>query len=117
LNGKGENKIALQIANTFSVPVTSVVQLRNQNWGFGEIYRLYELSKLSGKTPDQIQALRDSGIGWGQIATKLGVKPGHGSDNLGSIVSGGSDQHGNSNNSQHGSNGNADQNKQHGKRP
>ncbi|MCL4506514.1 MAG: hypothetical protein M1434_04750 [Chloroflexi bacterium] len=84
------NRVALSIALEFSVSVTSVVDLHNSGWGYGEIFKLYEFAQVSGKTPDEIQAMRTSGLGWGQIAQALGIKVGegngHGKD--GDVISG-----------------------------
>ena len=82
------NKVAWDIAKFYSVTITSVVQLHDSGWGFGEIAKLYMLADKSGKTPEEIQAMRDSGMGWGNIAKALGLKPGNAGDNLGGIVSG-----------------------------
>jgi hypothetical protein len=83
-------KVAISIANFFSVPVTSVVELHGSGWGYGEIFKLYELARISGKSPDEIQAMRASGLGWGQIAKALNVKLGGGEDHvtLGGVISG-----------------------------
>jgi hypothetical protein len=83
-------KVAISIADFFSVPVTSVVQLHGSGWGYGEIFKLYELARLSGKSPDEIQAMRAYGLGWGQIAKALNVKLGGRGDHvtLGGVISG-----------------------------
>lgn len=77
------NKVALAISMQFSVPLTSVVDLHSSGWGYGEIYKLYEFAQLTGKTPGEIQAMRTSGLGWGQIAQELGIKV-----NGGKVISG-----------------------------
>lgn len=90
----GTNKIVEAITNYFSstltstVSISAVVALRDDGWGFGEIFRLYELAKESGKTPDEIKAMRDSGMGWGEIAKALDQSPGNKGNNLGAAVSG-----------------------------
>jgi hypothetical protein len=84
----GSVRPAIAIATAFSTTLTDVIQLHDSGWGFGEIYKLYDLARLTGMTPAQIQALRDSGLGWGQIEAQLGVKHGNHGDNLGGIVSG-----------------------------
>ncbi|HEY3290147.1 MAG TPA: hypothetical protein VGK87_08485 [Anaerolineae bacterium] len=81
------NRPATAIGLKFGVNVTDVVQLHNSGWGFGEIYQLYALAKMSNKTPAQIQAMRDSGMGWGQIVKALGLKHGNHGNNLGSTMS------------------------------
>ena len=82
------NKVALDISNYFSVSITSVVQLHDSGWGFGEIYKLYSYADKTGKTPVEIQAMRDSGMGWGEIAKALDLAPGNAGDNLGGVISG-----------------------------
>lgn len=44
--------------------------------GKGEMAIAEDLAKKSGKSVDEIVAMRKSGLGWGQIAHKLGVQPG-----------------------------------------
>ena len=83
-----ENKVAIDIANFYSVPVTSVLQLHLTGWGFGEIQKLFSYAIRSGKTISEVETLRDSGMGWGNIAKALGLKPGNEGDNLGGIISG-----------------------------
>jgi hypothetical protein len=52
--------------------------------GVGGAVRIISWAKASGKTIDEIVAMRAAGNGWGQIAKELGVSPGNGS-----IMSGG----------------------------
>ena len=54
--------------------------------GFGEIARVYMMAQSSGKTVAELLAMRESGMGWGQIMKELGFKPG--GKNLGAIMSG-----------------------------
>ena len=82
------NKIAILVARFFSVPVTVVIQLHSDGWGYGEIFKLYQIARVSGKTPEEIQVMCDSGMGWGQIAKALTIRPGNAGDNLGGVVSG-----------------------------
>lgn len=87
----GSNKIATAISNFFggTISVTQVISLHNSGWGYGEIFRLYLLAQLSGKTPAEIQAMRDEDkMGWGVIARTLGLAPGNKGQNLGAAVSG-----------------------------
>jgi hypothetical protein len=90
----GTNKIAEAITQYFSgtltatLAVSDVIGLHDQGWGFGEIFKLCLLAQESGKTPDQIKALRDSGMGWGEIANSLDLSPGNKGKNLGAAVSG-----------------------------
>ena len=71
-----------------TVTVSDATSLRNEDWGFGEIFKLYQLSLDSGQSADQIKAMRDSGMGWGEIAKALEQSPGNKGNNLGAAVSG-----------------------------
>ncbi len=89
----GSNKIATAISNFFSgtISVTQVISLHHSGWGYGEIFKLYLLAQLSGKTPAEIQAMRDGEdhkMGWGVITKALGLSPGNKGNNLGAAVSG-----------------------------
>jgi hypothetical protein len=94
LNLTGTNKVTEAITKYFSgtltttVTVSDVVGLHNDGWGFGEIFKLYLLAQESGNSVDQIKALRDSGMGWGEIAKSLDLSPGNKGKNLGAAVSG-----------------------------
>ncbi len=94
LTVSGTNKIIDAITQYFSGTLTNtatisdIVGLRNDGWGYGEIFKLYELAAESGQSPDDIKAMRDSGMGWGQIAMALGQSPGNKGNNLGAAVSG-----------------------------
>jgi hypothetical protein len=83
----GAPRPALAIAAYFTVPVTRVLSLHGAGWGYGEIFRLHQLSSASGRPISDVQALRDSGLGWGQIAKTLGVRPGNAGINLGAAIS------------------------------
>ncbi len=86
----GSNKIATAISNFFSgtISATQVISLHNSGWGYGEIFKLYLLAQLSGKTSDEIQAMREDKMGWGVITKALGLPPGNKGSNLGAAVSG-----------------------------
>jgi nucleotide-binding universal stress UspA family protein len=57
-----------------------------QNYGLGGAVRLFAWSKSTGKSVDELRAMRDGGQGWGVIARELGVSPG-----IGSIMGGGNE--------------------------
>ncbi len=86
----GSNRDAVEISTQYSVPLTSVVDLHNAGWGYGEIVKLYQFAQLTGKTAADIQAMRNSGLGWGEIAQALGIKVGEGNDHGkdGEVISG-----------------------------
>jgi hypothetical protein len=50
-----------------------------RDYGLGGAVRLLAWADASGKTVDQLKAMRDSGKGWGQMANELGLNPGIGS--------------------------------------
>jgi hypothetical protein len=82
------NRPASEIALKFGVPVTDIIKLHDTGWGFGNIVKLYELAKLTGKNPTEILAMLNTDEGRGQIEKALGVKHGNEGDNLGAIMSG-----------------------------
>jgi len=80
-------RVAIAISNYFTVPVSQVVTLHNAGWGYGEIFKLYQLSLVSGRTISEVKSLRDGGMGWGNIAKQLNVRPGNAGFNLGAAMS------------------------------
>jgi hypothetical protein len=66
-----------------------VVTLHDAGWGYGEIFKLYRLSVVSGRTVTDVKSLRDAGMGWGNIAKRLNVRPGNAGVNLGAAMSDG----------------------------
>ena len=85
-----ENKVAKAIAKEFNVSDDKILKLHMEGWGFGEIVRLYEIAKASGKSVDEIMEMRKH-EGWGQIEHDLNVKITGPSSNLGAILSGRAD--------------------------
>lgn len=81
---RGASRIVAALAAAFNVPASEVQAVRNEQQGWGEVAKVLLLSKLSGKSPDDILALRDQ-KGWGQIYKSLDVKPGK-KDNLGQAL-------------------------------
>lgn len=49
------------------------------SYGVGGAVRLVAWADASGRSIDEIRAMRDAGEGWGRIAKDLGVSPGIGS--------------------------------------
>jgi hypothetical protein len=84
----GGEMIAGCIAAFFEVPMTDVVALRGDGYGFGEVAAAYFLAQDSGLTVAQILELREAGMGWGEIAKYLGLPPSRRDGNLGQIISG-----------------------------
>ena len=79
--------IGMAIALYFNIPYTQVMSLHEQGWGFGNIARAYLTAAASqgALTPEQVLAMRQAGVGWGQIKKEYGVHPG--GNGLGSIMS------------------------------
>jgi len=73
---ENESKILEKYAQRFGVDVDTLADLRAKRFGYGEITHALLLSEMTGRTLDEIVAMRDSGKGWGQIADELGVKLG-----------------------------------------
>ncbi|HEX5203777.1 MAG TPA: hypothetical protein VFW27_27945 [Actinoplanes sp.] len=48
-------------------------------YGLGGAVRLMAWADATGKSVDELRAMRDDGAGWGQMASELGVSPGIGS--------------------------------------
>jgi hypothetical protein len=73
-----DSKIAWEISKAYEMSVLPEhISYLHSNLGYGEITLLYGLAETSGKPVSDILAMRkDDGLGWGQIAQKLGVKLG-----------------------------------------
>jgi hypothetical protein len=69
-----QHPVAMQLASQFEVPYSTIAEWFCQGYSFGEIQLVYELSRESGASVDEIFALRDAGYGWGQIMIQLGVR-------------------------------------------
>ena len=87
ITGTGQAKLAAAIEKRFGVTLDDVMGVRSQGLGWGEVFKVFQFAKLSGKTPSQIIAMRAGGAqGWGEIAKALGIQPGQGKDNLGQAL-------------------------------
>ena len=82
----GQTMIASAIASQFGVTVDEVLAVRNQDLGWGEVFKVFFYAKMSGKTVAEIIALREDDEGWGVIAKSLGLHPGLGKNNLGQTL-------------------------------
>jgi len=85
----GGQMIAGCIATLFDVPITDVVTLRSEGYGFGEVVKAYFLARdnPNGTTVEEILEWRTE-MGWGEIAQLLGLPPSNRDRNLGQIISG-----------------------------
>lgn len=69
------------ISSEFGVPVTVLEEQRTRtSFGYGGVMIANALARETGRSFDEIVALKQSGMGWGRIAQENGVK-------LGPIVS------------------------------
>ncbi len=90
----GPIKVITAITQFFSgtisgtLTISDVTTLHDSGWGFGEIVKMYYLCVATGKTPAEIEAMRASGMGWGEISKALGQSPGNKGKNLGAIMPG-----------------------------
>jgi ferric-dicitrate binding protein FerR (iron transport regulator) len=69
---------ALELAARYKVTYEEIMGWFCQHYGFGEIDLAYSLSLQTGVPVPDIFAMRQSGLGWGQIKQQLGTKPGNG---------------------------------------
>ncbi len=77
IGAKGSTDGALkELAVSFGIePKISIRIMTTHDLSFGEIYLLGVCKLHSGKSIEHILALREKGLGWGQIAHKLGIHP------------------------------------------
>lgn len=86
VSGTSGNPVAIAISTHYTVPVAQIDALHDSGWGYGNIVKLHEYALASGKSVSEVQALRESGMGWGQIAKTLNLPKGAKTANLGSIM-------------------------------
>lgn len=67
-----------ELAERYGVPYEEIMGWFCQNFGFGEIDLAYSLSLETGVPVTEIFALRQSGMGWGEIKKQLVGNPGKG---------------------------------------
>lgn len=72
----GEQKVISKLAKQFKVEEQIIINLRTLGYGYGEISHALVISQRTGVPIDQVISLRDSGMGWGQIAKKYDLKLG-----------------------------------------
>ncbi len=76
--GVDPHPVGTSLAQKYGVSYEDIMSWFCQGYGFGEIDIAYDLSLQTGVTVEEIFALRQSGLGWGQIRQQLGVLPGGG---------------------------------------
>jgi hypothetical protein len=69
--GANPHPTGQKLAQRYGVPYEEIMGWFCQRFGFGEIDLAYGLSRSSGMPVVEIFALRRSGLGWGQIKTRL----------------------------------------------
>jgi hypothetical protein len=62
-----------RLANRYGVAYEEIMEWFCSGFGFGEIERAYDLSLETSTPVNEIFALRQSGLGWGQIREQLGA--------------------------------------------
>jgi hypothetical protein len=67
-----------RLAERYDVSYDEIMGWFCDGFGFGEVNRAYSLSLKKDMPVEEIFALREDGLGWGQIKKQLGVKPGSG---------------------------------------
>jgi len=82
------HKVAEAIASFFGVSVQTVTDLKDEGLGFGEVFRLLQWSKDSGKTVQEVRNMLEDEEGWGKVRKELGLEvPGANHPNLGDASS------------------------------
>lgn len=74
---EGEANVVARLSKQFAVSADTL-EAQHQNWGlsYGEIAMVYGFARSSKTkaTPDQVVAMRRSGMAWETIGKELGVK-------------------------------------------
>jgi len=72
----GARQVINEIAYSFNLTNVMINSLHQQGYTYSQIYYLGLLSQQSGRSIDSILTTKNSqGIGWGQLAHKLGIHP------------------------------------------
>jgi hypothetical protein len=71
---------ATTLANNYGVTYAEIMERFCQGYGFGEIELAYLLAEEVGLDVEDVYALRDAGMGWGNVRKELGASPGLGND-------------------------------------
>jgi hypothetical protein len=71
---------ATVLAANYDVTYAEIMERFCQGYGFGEIELAYLLAEEAGMSVEEVYALRDAGMGWGNIRKELGAAPGLGND-------------------------------------
>lgn len=74
--GNAQHPVAGELARHFDVSYDEIIGWFCSGFGFGEIRLAYEISFQTGIAVTEVFALRQAGLGWGEIMIQLGVLPG-----------------------------------------
>jgi hypothetical protein len=80
--GEG-NQPAAALASYFHTSLSIINGYKQAGFGYGEIAKAYFIAQASGRTVDEILAMRRACMGWGEIEQQLGVHP---AGNLGTVM-------------------------------
>ena len=80
--GEG-NQPAEALASYFHTSLNVINGYKQAGFGYGEIAKAYFIAQASGRTGDEILAMRRACLGWGEIEQQLGVHP---TGNLGTVM-------------------------------
>lgn len=70
----GQERQADSLASEFGVTRNEINGLRQKGLGWGEVRQALTLSRETGKPVDEIVRMHDQGMSWGDISKKEGVK-------------------------------------------
>jgi len=71
----GAKAVRLEIAERYRIKEGDIDFLRKRGYTLGEVYYCGLLARYSGRGIREIAALRGQGVGWGQMAMRVGAKP------------------------------------------
>jgi len=71
----GARFVVDEIAYTFGIGESNIYSLHRQGYTYGQIYYLYLLSRQAHRPIDYFIKQKSNGIGWGELAHRLGVHP------------------------------------------
>lgn len=73
--GADPQPTGMKLAARYGVPYEEIMGWFCKHYGFGEIDLAYSLAQASGKTVEEVFAMREAGMGWGAIKQQLEPTP------------------------------------------
>jgi len=73
--GADPQPTGMKLAQLYGVPYEEIMGWFCKHYGFGEIDLAYTLARTSGKTVEEVFAMREAGMGWGNIKKELEPTP------------------------------------------